>query len=309
MNKRVIVTGGAGFIGSHVVDLLVEERYSVSVFDNLSTGKKEYINKKSNFVNIDITDSKKVFDVVSQIKPDCILHLAAWARLKRSIDDPIGTNKVNVNGTLIMLEAARRFNVPRFVYSSSSSIYGGQKNHKMKENFTPHPISHYALQKLIGEEYCTLYAENFGIKVVSFRYFNVYGDRQPDQGEYSLVIGKFLRQVKEGKKLTVFGDGRQTRDFTHVSDVARANLIVLSANLPRGRNTVVNIGSSQETSVNQIVKLLGGIPDYIIPNPRGIYEEKRKVADVSLAKKVFGWEPKVMFKEGLKKLQVKTVYI
>ena len=309
MNKKVIVTGGAGFIGSHVVDLLVEEGYLVSVFDDLSTGRKEYINRKSNFVNIDITDSKKVFDVVSQIRPDCILHLAAWARLKRSIDDPIGTNKVNVNGTLIMLEAARRFNVPRFVYSSSSSVYGGQKNHKMKESFTPHPISHYALQKLIGEEYCTLYAENFGIKVVSFRYFNVYGDRQPDQGEYSLVIGKFLRQLKEGKKLTVFGDGNQTRDFTHVSDVARANLIVLSADLPRRRNTIVNIGSSQEISVNQIVKFLGGIPDYIIPNPRGFYEERRKVADISLAKKVFGWEPKVKLKDGLKELQIKMVHI
>ena len=309
MNKKVIVTGGAGFIGSHVVDLLVEEGYLVSVFDDLSTGRKEYINRKSNFVNIDITDSKKVFGVVSQIRPDCILHLAAWARLKRSIDDPIGTNKVNVNGTLIMLEAARRFNVPRFVYSSSSSIYGGQKNHKMKENFTPHPISHYALQKLMGEEYCTLYAENFGIKVVSFRYFNVYGNRQPDQGKYSLVIGKFLRQLKEGKKLTVFGDGKQTRDFTHVSDVARANLIALSADLPRRRNTIVNIGSSQEISVNQIVKLLGGIPDYIIPNPRGFYEERRKVADISLAKKVFGWEPKVKLKDGLKELQIKMVHI
>jgi len=309
MNKKVIVTGGAGFIGSHVVDLLVEKRYSVVVFDNLSTGKKEYVNKRSNFVNIDITDSKKVFDVVSRIKPDCILHLAAWARLKRSIDDPIGTNKVNVNGTLIMLEAARKCSVPRFVYSSSSSIYGGQKNHQMKESFTPHPVSHYALQKLIGEEYCTLYAENFGIKVISLRYFNVFGDRQPDQSEYSLVIGKFLRQIREGKKLTVFGDGRQTRDFTHVSDVAKANLLSLSANVPEKRNIIINIGSSQETSVNQIVKLLGGIPEYIIPNPRGIYEERRKVADISLAKKILGWEPKVKFKDGLKKLQIKMVHI
>jgi len=154
-----------------------------------------------------------------------------------------------------------------------------------------------------------LYAENFGIKVISLRYFNVFGDRQPDQSEYSLVIGKFLRQIREGKKLTVFGDGRQTRDFTHVSDVAKANLLSLSANVPEKRNIIINIGSSQETSVNQIVKLLGGIPEYIIPNPRGIYEERRKVADISLAKKILGWEPKVMFKEGLKKLQVKMVYI
>lgn len=299
---KVIVTGGAGFIGSHTSDLLIKNGVSVVIFDNLSTGKKEYINKKSTFINIDITDSSKVLETVSKIKPDCIIHIAAWARLKRSIDDPIGTNWVNVNGTLSMLEAARKCGVPRFIYSSSSSIYGGQKNYKMKENFTPHPVSHYALQKLMGEEYCTLYAENFGIRIISLRYFNVYGERQPDQGEYSLVIGKFLKLVKENKKLTVFGDGKQTRDFTHVSDVARANLLAFTADTTEGRNSVLNIGSSQETSVNQIVKLLGGSPEYIIPNPRGIYEEKRKVADISLAKKVLNWEPKVTINEGLKKL-------
>lgn len=301
-NLKVIVTGGAGFIGSHTSDLLIKNGISVTVFDDLSTGKREYINKKADFVNIDVTDSKKVLDAVSKIKPDCIFHMAAWARLKRSIDDPIGTNWVNVNGTLSMLEAARKCNVPRFIYSSSSSIYGGQKTHKMKESFTPHPISHYALQKLIGEEYCTLYAENFGIKVITLRYFNVYGDRQPNQGEYSLVIGKFAKLVKEGGKLPVFGDGRQTRDFTHVSDVARANLLALSLDSPEGKNTILNIGSSQETSVNQIVKLLGGIPEYIIPNPRGMYEERRKVADISLAKKVLNWKPEITIKEGLKML-------
>lgn len=301
-NLKVIVTGGAGFIGSHTCDLLIKEGISVTVFDDLSTGKAEYLNKKSDFINIDITDFKKVLENVSKIKPDCILHLAAWARLKRSIDDPMGTNWVNVNGTLSMLEAARKCKVPRFIYSSSSSIYGGQKSHKMKESFTPHPISHYALQKLIGEEYCTLYAENFGIKVISLRYFNVYGDRQPDQGEYSLVIGKFVKLLKENKKLTVFGDGRQTRDFTHVSDVARANLLSLFVDTPEGKNMIVNVGSSQETSVNQIVKLLGGIPEYIIPNPRGMYEERRKVAEISLANKVLNWKPEVTIKEGLKML-------
>jgi UDP-glucose 4-epimerase len=299
---KAIVTGGAGFVGSHTCDLLIKEGVSVTVFDDLSTGKEEYINKKSDFINIDVTDSTKVFDAASKIKPDCIFHLAAWARLKRSIDDPIGTNRVNVGGTLAMLETARRCKVPRFIYSSSSSIYGGQKNFKMKENFTPHPISHYALQKLIGEEYCALYAKNFGIRTLSLRYFNVFGERQPDQGEYSLAIGKFLRQIREGKKLTVFGDGEQTRDFTHVSDVANANLLSLLVDLPSGKNTTLNIGSSRETSVNQIVNLLGGTSEYIIPNPRGIYEERRKVADITLAKKVLNWEPKVTIEEGIKSL-------
>lgn len=305
MNKKVIVTGGAGFIGSHATDLLVKEGYSVVVFDNLLTGCREYVNKKAQFIKIDITDSNKVFKAVSEIRPCAICHLAALPRIVRSVNDPIGTNNINVAGTLVMLEAAKINKIRRFVYSSSSSVYGQQKSYLLKESFTPHPISHYALQKLMGEMYCSFYAGSFGMEIVSLRYFNVYGERQPDSGIYSLVIGKFLKKIGEEKKLPVYGDGTQTRDFTFVFDVARANLLSLTSNLPSGRNTILNIGTSKETSINQIVEYLGGVAEYIVPNPREEYEEKRKAADIRSAKKVLGWEPKVMLEEGLKKLQEK----
>lgn len=301
-NTKVIVTGGAGFVGSHVCDLLVERGFSVVVFDDLSTGRKEYLNKKATFVKLDITKAKKVFETVTKIKPRCIFHLAAWPRVVRSMDNPIGTNKVNAEGTLIMLEAAKLAGVLRFIYSSSSSVYGKQKRYKMRESAKPHPISHYALQKLIGEEYCSFYAETFGMEIVSLRYFNVYGKRQPARGVYALVLGKFINQLKQRKRLTVYGDGKQTRDFTFVGDVARANFLSLSAKIPKGKNSIINIGTSEETSVNQIVNFLGGTPKYIVPNPRGKYEEKRKAADRQLAKKIIGWEPKVMLKEGLEAL-------
>lgn len=304
-DMKVIVTGGAGFIGSHVCDLLVGKGFDVVIFDNLSTGKKEFVNKKATFVNLDITNEKKVFKLVSEIKPRYIFHLAAWPRIGRSMDDPLGTHKVNVEGTLVMLEAARRAGITRFVYSSSSSVYGEQKSHIMKENFVPNPGSHYALQKLIGEKYCSFYAKTCGMEVVSLRYFNVYGGRQPAEGVYALVIGKFLNQIKNRQKLTVYGDGTQTRDFTFVGDVATANLLSVSTKLAKGTNTIVNIGTSKESSVNQIAGLLGGEPEYIVPNPRGKYEERRKVADISLAKEIIGWRPTVTIEEGLKLLQKK----
>lgn len=304
-NIKVIVTGGAGFIGSHVCDLLVGKGFNVVIFDNLSTGKKEFINKKATFEYLDITNERKVFKLVSEIRPGYIFHLAAWPRIGRSMDDPLGTHKVNVEGTLVMLEAARRAGTTRFVYSSSSSVYGEQQSHVMKESFIPNPGSHYALQKLMGEKYCSFYAKTCGMEVVSLRYFNVYGERQSDEGVYALVIGKFLNQLKNRQKLTVYGDGKQTRDFTFVDDVAMANLLSVSAKLAKGTNTIVNIGTSKETSVNRIVDLLGGEPEYIVPNPRGEYEEKRKVADIGLAKKILGWKPTVAIEKGLLFLQKK----
>ena len=302
---KVIVTGGAGFIGSHVCDLLVEKGFKVVVFDNLSTGKKEFINRQATFEYLDITNEKKVFKLVSEIKPRYVFHLAAWPRIGRSMEDPLGTHRVNVEGTLVMLEAARKAGTRRFVYSSSSSVYGEQRSHIMKESFIPNPGSHYALQKLIGEKYCSYYAKIHRMEVVSLRYFNVYGERQSDKGVYALVIGKFLNQLKNNQKLTVYGDGKQTRDFTFVGDVAEANLLSVSAKLAKGTNTIVNIGTSKETSVNQISSFLGGESEYIVPNPRGEYEERRKVADISLAKKILGWEPTVTIEEGLKLLQKK----
>lgn len=299
---KVVVTGGAGFIGSHVTDFLISQGYAVVVLDDLSTGSENNINKNANFIKVDITNFSKVNSLIERIRPSCIFHLAAWPRIGRSMDDPIGTNNVNVNGTLNMLESARISKVQRFIFSSSSSVYGKQKVHTMKENLKPNPMSHYALQKLIGEKYATFYAQSFGMKIISLRYFSVYGDRQPGSGPYALVIAKFLEQLKQGKKLTVFGDGKQTRDFTHVSDVASANLLAMKTDIAGGTNTIINIGASKETSVNEIAKLLNGESKHVIPNPREKYEEKRKMADIELAKKIIGWKPKINIEDGIRML-------
>lgn len=302
MNKKVVITGGAGFIGSHVVDLMISKGYKVTVFDDLSTGVKGNINKLANFIKVDITNFKKTNSLIAEIKPVCIFHLAAWPRIARSMDDPIGTNSVNVNGTLSMLESARVNKIPRFIFSSSSSVYGKQKTHIMNEDMIPNPVSHYALQKLIGEKYATFYAKNFGMSIISLRYFSVYGDRQPKSGPYALVISKFIDQLKNKQKMTVFGDGIQTRDFTHVSDVAKANLLAMKADVEFGTNTIINIGASKETSVNQIVTMLNGDAVNIIPNPREKYEEQRKMADNRLANKILKWKPEIDIVYGINEL-------
>jgi nucleoside-diphosphate-sugar epimerase len=302
MNNKVIVTGGAGFIGSHVTDLLIGKGYEVYVFDDLSTGFQKNINKNADFTKIDITNFKKTNLLISKIKPSCIFHLAAWPRIGRSMDDPIGTNDVNVNGTLSMLEGARINKVPRFIYSSSSSVYGKQQNHIMCEDMILNPMSFYALQKLIGEQYASFYAQTFGMNIVTLRYFSVYGDRQPISGPYALVVSKFLDQVKRKQKLTIFGDGNQTRDFTHVTDVAMANFLAMTANIAGRTNTIINIGTAKETSINQIASYFNGETEHIVPNPRKKYEERRKMADISKAKKILKWKPFMSLDKGLQAL-------
>ena len=201
-----------------------------------------------------------------------------------------------------MLQAARENGVPRVVYSSSSSVYGDQHTHVMREDMTPAPRSPYALQKLIGEQYASMFARLFDMRVVSLRYFNVYGPRQATQGAYVLVIPHFLRLRDAGKPLTVHGDGHQTRGYTHVSDVVRANLLAATADLPAGENTALNIGPSEETSVNEIAAMIGGPVEHIYPNPRGEFEERRKSADYSRAKALIGWQPQIPLHEAIQTL-------
>ena len=233
---------------------------------------------------------------------DVVFHTAAWARIERSVADPVGTHAVNVTGTLNVLRAAQINGMRRVVNSSSSSVYGDQPTHLMREDMTPNPKSPYALQKLMGEQYADLFAELFGITVVSLRYFNVYGPGQSADGAYSLVIPRFLRMREQGQPLTVYGDGNQTRSYTHVSDVVEANLLAATADLPAGRHTVLNIGTGQETSVNRIATAIGGPVQHIVPNPRQEFEEARKAADCSLARSLIGWEPLVSFADGMKEL-------
>lgn len=302
-NPRVIVTGGAGFIGSNLTDFLISKGYKVYVFDNLSSGKKEFVNPEAEFIKIDVADVKKVSELVGKIKPDAIHHVAALPRILRSVDDPVGTHRANVVGTLSMLEAARNAGVEKFIFSSSSSIYGFQKVARMNEKMIPNPISNYALQKLMAEMYCTFYADKYGMSIVSLRYFNVYGRRQPDAGEYSLVIGKFIKSANDNQKLTVYGDGKQTRDYTYIDDVVSANYKAMKKPPAKGENIILNIGFGEEVSVNDLVKIIGGKPVYVKPNPRGKYEERRKYSDSRLAQKTISWKAKVDINMGINLLK------
>ena len=293
-----VVTGGCGFIGSHLVDHLVNLGHEVVVIDDLSTSEDRIINPGATLVKGSVTDLQLVTSVIKEA--DCVFHTAAWARVPRSVDDPVGTHKVNVNGTLNVLQAARENGVGRVVYSSSSSVYGGQKTHLMREDMAPNPMSPYALHKLIGEQYASLFARLFGMRIVSLRYFNVYGPDQTAGGAYALVIPHFLKMRAEGRPLTVYGDGNQTRSYTHVSDVVRANVLASYVDLPGGENTVLNIGSAEETSVNEIAAMVGGEVEHIIPNPRGKFEELRKAADSTKARATIGWEPRIAPSEGIR---------
>lgn len=294
---RCVVTGGCGFIGSHVVDRLVADKHDVAIIDDLTTGTKANLNAGAELVEGSILDA----DLVQRVTKgaDVVFHLAAWARVPRSVEDPVGTHRVNVDGTLQVLQAARLNKVPRVVYSSSSSVYGDQDSHIMRENLSPNPKSPYAMQKLMGEQYAGLFAKLFNLSVVSLRYFNVYGPRQLTEGAYALVIGKFLRMRAAGEPLTVFGDGEQTRAYTHVSDVADANMRAAQIEIEPGRHCICNVGTEREITVNEIANRIGGEIHRIIPNPRGEFEELRKTADISWTKSILGWEPRVEFEDGL----------
>ena len=294
---RCAVTGGCGFIGSHVVDALVARGDSVIVLDDLSSGTVDNLNGQARFITGSILDTSVVDNAVREV--DCVIHLAAWAQVPRSIEDPLGMHQVNVVGTLNVLEAVRRFKVPRLVYVSSSSVYGNQETHLLHEDMTPEPLSPYGLQKLVGEQYCTLYARLFGTTIASLRYFNVYGPRETSEGTYTLVVARFRQQRNAGKPLTIYGDGLQTRSYTYVDDVVRATVSASVTDLPASRNTILNIGTKEETSVLEIARLIGGEIKHIYPNPRGPFEERHKAADYSRAKAVLGWQPTVLFRTGL----------
>ena len=297
---RCVVTGGCGFIGTHLVDRLVRDGHQVIAVDDLSTGNPERLNPSAKPLYCSVTDADALASATEGA--EVVFHTAAWARIARSVDDPVGTHEVNVTGTLNVLRASQVNGVRRVINSSSSSVYGDQPTHLMCEDMTPNPKSPYALQKLMGEQYANMFARLFGMSIVSLRYFNVYGPGQPSEGQYSLVIPRFLRMRREGSPLTVYGDGEQTRSYTHVSDVVEANLLAASSDLTPACHVALNIGTSQETSVNEIAAAIGGPVQHIVPNPRREFEEARKAADCSLARSVIGWEPQVAFADGIKNL-------
>lgn len=293
---KVVVVGGAGFIGSHLADTLIERGFETHVIDNLSGGRRENINPKAVFHEADIRNLK---DIRPTIKgATYVFHLAALPRVQYSIEHPIETNEVNICGTLNVLVAAKEGGVKRVIYSASSSSYGEQKILPLTEAMQPNPKSPYGLQKYVGELYCRVWSGVYGLETVSLRYFNVYGPRLNPDGAYALAIGKFLKQMKAGKPLTICGDGTQTRDFTHVSDVVRANLLAAESKKV-GNGESINIGAGKNFSVNQLAKIIGG--SVIHESPR--IEPHDTLADNSLAKKLLGWEPKMKLEKGIEELK------
>ncbi|HEY3063328.1 MAG TPA: NAD-dependent epimerase/dehydratase family protein [Chloroflexota bacterium] len=294
---KVAVTGGAGFIGSNLVDLLVEREHDVLVVDNLATGDRRNLNPAASLSEIDVAvDSEALTSALHG--REVVFHLVALPRIARSIEDPLGTHATNVTGTLRVLKAAVDAGVRRVVYSSSSSVYGDQPVLPLTEDMVPNPLNPYACQKYMGELYAQNFQRMFNLETVVLRYFNVYGPRQVMEGAYKLVIGIFMEQRNNGLALTVHGDGEQTRDFTWVGDVARANALAGESSSV-GHGEVINVGSGRETSVNRIAELIGGPVVHV--EPRG-FDERFKRAGIERARTLLGWQPEVGIEEGVRRL-------
>lgn len=298
---KYLVTGGAGFIGSHIVGELVHRGQSVRIVDNFSTGKKENIApflEKIELIEGDIKDFKVCQQAAKDM--DFILHQAALTSVPRSIEDPLLTNEVNITGTLNLLLASRDAGVQRFVLASSAAVYGDNPGLPKKEDMEGFPLSPYAASKRMGELYCQVFNRVFGLSTVSLRYFNIFGPRQDPSSQYASVIPNFIGKMLKEKKPVVFGDGEQSRDFLYVSNVVEANILASQAREVSGE--VFNIGSEERTSVNALVVKLNEVsdkeikPTYGEPRPGDI---KHSYADISKARKMLKYEPSVSFSEGL----------
>lgn len=294
--KKYIVTGGAGFIGSNLVDMLIERGDEVHIIDNLTKGTESYLNPKAIFHKLDIRNLEEIKPVFVGV--DGVFHLAALPQVQYSIEHPVETSDINMGGTQNILLAAKEAGVKRVVYSASSAAYGDQEITPLVESMLPKPLSPYGVQKYTGEHFCRIWSEIHGLETVSLRYFNVYGPRQSNVGAYAPVIARFLKQKNEGKKMTITGDGLQTRDFTHVRDVARANILAMESSLV-GRGEVINIGGGKEYTVLKIAQIIGGEYEFIAPQVGAKYS----LADISLAKKLLDWEPLEDFEKGVEELK------
>ena len=298
-----LVTGGAGFIGSHIVERLVQAGEKVRVLDNFSSGTRENLKDlldKIELVEGDIRDFWTVIKTVEGV--DFILHQAALTSVQRSIKNPLTTNEVNINGTLNLLEAARIHKVKRFIYASSSSVYGDTPTLPKVETMSPNPISPYAISKLTGEEYCRVFYRVYGLETASLRYFNVFGPRQNPISEYAGVIPRFMAALLSGTKPSIYGDGEQSRDFTYVENVVNANLSACKASAVAGES--INIACSQRYTLNQLwsnlLRLSGRKVDpvYTDPKPGDI---RHSLGDIEKARKLLGYQVKTGFEEGLSK--------
>ena len=302
---RVLVTGGGGFIGSHLTEALLKKGHGVRILDDFSTGKRENLTFRNHTPSLDIVEGD-IRDLVLCQKAmegvDYVFHQAALPSVQRSVEDPLGSNAVNVEGTLNILLAARDAKVKRVMYASSSSIYGDTPTLPKKEDMSPTPLSPYALQKYTGEQYCRLFSQLYGLETVSLRYFNIFGPRQDPNSVYSAVIPRFIDALLHRRSPIVYGDGEQSRDFTYIDNVVQANMLAMSAQRLQGE--IVNIACGQRVSLNQLLGLL----KQFIPSERpAVYEEARpgdvrhSLADISKAKDCLRYEPIAGIETGLKR--------
>ena len=307
---KALVTGGAGFIGSNLVDTLISQGNEVVVIDNESSDAHEnfYWNSYANNNKLDICDYKNTRELYEGV--DAVFHLAAEARIQPCIDDPVKAANANVIGTCTVLQCAREAGVKRLMYSSTSAAYGLANIPPMKESMPADCLNPYSVTKVAGEELCKMYYRLYGLRTVIFRYFNVYGERQPVKGQYAPVIGIFLRQKNNKQPMTIVGDGSQKRDFVHVSDVVEANIKASMlpdkpfyiengiANTMWDYGMVINVGTGISYSVKEISEMIGGESIHLPPR---IGEARITLADNTLAKLVLNWHPKVMLEDWINK--------
>ncbi len=298
---RYLVTGAAGFIGSNIVEELVRRGKQVRCIDNFATGRRENIEplrKDVEFIEGDIRHANILQDVMRGV--DVVLHQAAIPSVPRSVSDPSTTNDVNVTGTLNILNAARSAGIRRVVNASSSSVYGDSPQLPKHEGMGPNPLSPYAVSKLAAERYCSVFSKIYGLETISLRYFNVFGPRQDPTSQYSAVIPKFIRAIRNGEQPVIYGDGEQSRDFTYVANVVEANLLAAEAGCETGIS--VNCACHERTTLNELVAqindLLGTSVTPVYENPRA-GDIKHSYADISLAEQKLGFKPKIGFRKGL----------
>ena len=298
-----LVTGGCGFIGSHLVEALLQKGERVRVFDNRSTGKAKniaHVKDQIEFVDGDLRELDAVHQAVAGV--DYVFHQGARPSVARSVADPILSNNVNINGTLNLLVAARDAGVKRVVYAASSSAYGNIPTLPRSETLSPQPASPYAITKYVGECYCRVFTQVFGLETVALRYFNIFGPRQDPTSQYSAVIPKFIHAYLHGNAPAIEGDGEQSRDFTYIANAVHANLLACHAEGVAGE--VFNIGCGQQTSINKLASLIGEMmetdaqPVYTSSRPGDVRHSR---ADIRKAQQLLGYEPKVELKTGLRR--------
>jgi len=295
--NKALVTGGCGFIGGHVVDELIRRGKQVVVVDNESSvsAEKYHYNNKANYMKWDIL-SDQVELIFKYSEVDTVFHLAAKSRIPYSVENPVEVCENNFMGTLKLLELCNRYNIKRFIYSSTSSAYGLKNEIPLTEDMSRDCLNPYSVSKVAGEDLCKMYHSLYGLETVIFRYFNVYGERQPLKGSYAPVIGIFYRQKGNGEPMTIVGDGLQTRDFTHVSDVVEANLIAAATLNKEVFGQVMNVGGGQNHSILSIAKMIGG--DYV-HKPARKGEAEHTLANTNKIKKLLGFEPRIRLRNWI----------